>query len=249
MSRVLRPRRRSETGATLAELVTVMGLLTVVGAMVLSALGSTQLAARSLGGRVGAVDNARFLLTQVARELRAARPRGYCASSIAPLTTPLASCLRVSEAPPGTPDGGPVIADAPDSLEFYDYNDDTAVNKAAPVLGVPDRVRVWVDADRDVFIDRFAPAPGADYTNPSWNTSAPAEHTYVGTLAADVSSAIFGFYDGVGQTPATPGDVALVSVSTTFSYLRNDGQIDVPVMLTAGLRGDQYLRERAWNAA
>jgi hypothetical protein len=260
--------RPDEGGQTVIDLVVASALLLVMVPVLLTMLTVTDTSLGAVAARSNAESAARQILSGTAREIRSARPIGWCPS--APpgrqFTTPTNACLHVGDyqgRPPGAPvPGGPIIFESPDQLWFWGYSEiDRSVTASAPI-GVPDCVHVYSRSDGEVFVDRWAGSgtftnatcPGVSFPSdgsPPTTTGRPAAARFVGALSSGAPAAIFSSSDRDGGVPVTPAATVLVHIAPTFTArvgMASSAVATFTVEVEAAIRGTIYQQEQTWDA-
>lgn len=217
--------RRRRRGFTLTELVVVLTLSSIVGAMLIAALISSSDALQRTVARADAQRGARELLDVAVLALRGARPLARCGDvADTLLATPTPPCVRAVET-------GPVLeAASASSLVFYAYSDvDDGQSRHVPDAA-PDRIVVAVEGDGGghvLTLTRQRPRAGTTYTDADATACTGAVGAGRGgcgtwraadrsaTVTGLVDDAVFAYLDDQGNCVADgAGDAAVCDPPT-----------------------------------
>jgi hypothetical protein len=256
----------SEAGETVIDLTVGAALLMLLAAVLVTVLTVTDTGAAAVASKSGVESEARRILSGLARDIRSARPIGWCPT--APpgqqYSTPLTSCAHVADYTGFPPDasapGGPVIYADGGQLWFWDYAMVDGAGGASDPLGVPDCVHAHTTPEHTILVDRWAgtgtftnaTCAGVTFSkdgNAPSTTGTPASSRFVGALAPGAPTDIFGATDRDGGPAATPSSIVLVTIRTTLTFragMASAASAPLPVEVEAAVRGAVYRQEQAW---
>ncbi len=233
------PPTRVEDGFTLVELAVVMLLLSVVGAMALTMLLTTQRVSREITGRSDVSSDLRLLLDDTFADLATARGPLRCASPED--ATTFATCRQITES------GSPLIEASTTKVCFHSRRPQPATDAdAASLTATPWKVCVRRQSDT-IVIERYQPIGEISPTYSSTPTSTRA-------VGSSSTTNPFSFIDASGATMATGTltanlpRVAIVEMAAELTFRDKDGKSRARTLaVSAGLRASRYLWEGTWT--
>jgi type II secretory pathway pseudopilin PulG len=234
------PRRRTLLGFTVMELLLAATLTAVFAGLVGQSIVATTRTAVADSARAVAQSRARAAIAEIERALTSARPLGTCLSPSSD-DVALTNCLRVGEK-------GFVLAEAnADRVVLYAYTTSNAgstkvdgTSGGGEILTAPDKVVIEVTTENLLLINRYSPATGATYTNPSWSDGdAPALQIGAGTVS---NRAVFTYYTRDGQLTSDPAEVAMVELDITVEFSSGRRARTFTLSTTVMLSGSLYGR-------